>query len=123
MKLGCKCPDCSTVNRISAFIAADRVELAKKKGAEFDLRCAVCGSNTKIHVDDVYAESDLTVLLAGIGSAILGVFLTIWFWNAGFIATASFAIPIVITAGVASHERTKIKLFNYGFYDSKRSRK
>ena len=122
MKLFYKCIDCHQSNKISALLVGDRLELARKKGVEFESRCQKCGSNHKVHVDDVEAENDLTILIAGIASAILGIFLTTWFWEKGFIAVASFSVPILVTAGIANHERNKIKAFNFGKYDSKRGR-
>lgn len=122
MKLFYKCIDCNQSNKISALLVGDRLELARKKGVAFESRCQKCGSNHKVHVDDVEAENDLTILIAGIASAILGIFLTTWFWEKGFIAVASFSIPILVTSGIANHERNKIKAFNFGKYDSKRKR-
>jgi hypothetical protein len=123
MKITCQCPACAHTNRISSWIAADRIELARKKGAEFEVRCTACGANVKIHVDDVCAESDRTLLYAGIAGVVIGAVLTVWLWNAGYVAVFALCFPIIMVGAVAKHENNKIKLFNYGFYDSKRSRK
>lgn len=122
MRLFYTCSNCNESNKISALLIGDRLELARKKGVEFESGCQKCGSNLKIHVDDVEAENDFTILIAGVVSVMLGIFLTMWFWEKGFIAVASFSIPIVVTAGIANHERNKIKAFNFGKYDSKRER-
>jgi transcription elongation factor Elf1 len=122
MRLIIECLSCNEKHRSSSLLVSDRVDMAKKKGAEFDLRCNKCGMMHKIHVDDVAAEHDFTVLIAGIIFTLVGILATSWLWNKGFIAVASFAILFFGTAAVMNHERNKIKLFNFGKYDSKRNR-
>jgi len=122
MRLITKCPSCGEKHRSSALLVSDRIHLAKTRGVEVDFRCAKCGMNHKIHVDEVVAEHDFTVLIAGIFFTLIGVLATVWLWNKGFIAWVSFSIPVFGTTAIMNHERNKIKMFNLGKYDSKRSR-
>lgn len=102
----------------------NRIDLAKrKKGKEFEYRCEKCGHLNIIHVDDVKAVEGLSVKLVGLFSILVAIALTIFFWNFGFIALASFTIPILITTTVNKNQRTKINQFNLMYYDSNRLRK
>jgi len=122
MRLITKCLSCNEKHKSSAMLVGDRIQLAKSKGAEFDFRCDKCGMNNKVHVDDVVAEHDFTVLIAASIFIIVGAVCTVLLWNKGFIATLSLTIPIFGTAAITNHERNKIKMFNYGKFDSKRGR-
>lgn len=122
MRLITKCPSCNEKHKSSALLVGDRIQLAKSKGAEFDFRCDKCGMNNKVHVDDVVAEHDFTILIAGIIFTVIGAICTVWLWNKGWIATMTLTIPIFGTAAITNHERNKIKMFNFGKYDSKRNR-
>lgn len=123
MRLSHQCPQCQHKNKMSAMLYADRIEMAKKKGAEFDLRCASCGSNNLVHVDEVVAENDFTILIVGILSIVASVSLVIFFWKQGYIAEISFVLPIIATGAITKFERTKISIFNFGTYDSQRTRR
>ena len=123
MKLIANCQGCDKPIRISAFMIDTRLELARKKGKEFETRCEKCGNRNNVHVDDVKAVDGLWVKLVGVFSVIVAIILTIFFWHFGFIALASFSIPILITTTVSVNQRTKIKQFNLMYYDSKRLRK
>ena len=120
MKLVTSCTDCKNQIKIPAFMISDRIELARKQGKEFEVRCMNCGQRKVTHVDDVKATKDLTIPLISIVSILLAVFLTIWFWNWGFISTASFIIPLLLISTTSKNERTKISLFNQMYYDSGR---
>jgi hypothetical protein len=122
MRLAHSCSQCNHSNKMSALLYADRIEMAKKKGPEFELRCKQCGSNNLVHVDDVVAENDFTILIVAILSIAAGIFLTFFFWEKGFIATISFMLPVIAVGAIAKLERTKIKIFNFGKYDSKHVR-
>lgn len=120
MRLTHSCTQCNHQNKMSALLYSDRIEMAKKKGPQFDLRCKQCGSNNLVHVDDVVAENDFTILIVALISIAAGVFLTLFFWEKGFIAAISFMLPVIAVGAIAKQERTKIQIFNFGKYDSKR---
>ncbi|MBN2486325.1 MAG: hypothetical protein JXB34_10165 [Bacteroidales bacterium] len=123
MKLIANCNYCKGPIKVSAFMIENRIELARKKGKEFELRCEKCGRKNDVHVDDVQAVDGLWVKIVGLFSILAAVLLTIFFWGFGFIALASFTIPILIVTTVNQNQRTKIKQFNLMYYDSKRPRK
>jgi len=81
-----------------------------------------CVSRNKIHIDDVIAEIGFIPAIATIGSIILAVFLTIIFWDLGFVSTLSFAIPILTGSSVFKAQHNKIAAFNLMYYNSKRMR-
>ncbi len=86
------CESCHELNRIKSM-ATDRVELEKEMGENFQLNCSDCGKNQSIHINQVKAKPNKYITLLGV---ILGIALTVLFWNFGFIAFASFGIPILI---------------------------
>lgn len=120
MKLVAKCTGCKAEIKVSAFMPGNRIDLAKKKGSEFELRCEKCGQSNQLHIDDVKAVNDFTVPVIGGISVILAIFLTIWFWDWGFISTASFVIPVLLTVTTRQNQRSKINQFNRLYYNSKR---
>lgn len=122
MKLVAKCDGCKNRVKISAFMVENRIELARKKGWNFEVRCEKCGQRNTVHVDDVKAVNDLTVPLVGIFSLFLAVFITIWLWNWGFISVVSFSIPILLSVTTRKNQSIRINQFNQLYYDSKRLR-
>lgn len=123
MRLTTTCSGCREQIRVPALMIDNRIELAKKKGMEFELRCEKCGQQNKVHVDDIKAVEGLTTKLVGIVSIFLAIVLTRVFWKYGFIASASFAIPILLITSVRKNQHMKIKQFNLLKYDSKRLKK
>lgn len=123
MKLITPCPNCKKDIKIPSFWIGDRIELAKSKGAEFEVMCNSCNCPAKIHVDDVRAENDKTVPIIGVLTFLSALFLTYWLWQYGFIAYATIALPIIASASARQNQHTKIKQFNLMYYDSKRLRK
>ena len=120
MRLTAKCFGCKEQIKVPVLMIENRIELAKKRGVELELCCEKCGQQNKVHVDDIKAIEGLTVKLVGVASILLGIVLTIIFWKYGFIASASFAIPIVLITSVRKNQQMKIKQFNLLKYDSKR---
>jgi hypothetical protein len=120
MRLTYSCRQCNHSNKMSALLYADRIEMAKKKGVRFDLRCKQCGSNNLVHVDDVMAENDLTIPLVAIISILASALLTWLIWDKGFIEKLSLFLPFIAVAAITKQERTKIQIFNFAKYDSKR---
>jgi uncharacterized protein (DUF983 family) len=123
MKLITNCDSCKEDLKVSALMVENRIDLAKRKGKEFELRCKSCGHYNHVHVDDVKAIDGLSVKLVGLFSIIVAIVLTVFFWQFGYIALASFTIPILITTTVNKNQRTKINQFNLMYYDSQRLRK
>ncbi len=101
----------------------NRIELAKRKGKEFEVRCEKCGHFNNVHVDDVKAINDFSVKIIGLISIIVAIVLTKLFWDLGFIAAASFTIPLLLISTVNKNQSNKIKQFNMLYYDSKRIKK
>jgi len=104
MKLSTQCKGCNNDITVKSF-AATRVDLAQTKGDTFNVNCKDCGTNTSVHVNDVEAEGNyLFTLLAVIASVVL----TVVFWDMGFIAFATIALPFWIGAA----ESRKAAAFN-----------
>ncbi|MDK2773195.1 MAG: hypothetical protein KYX68_13375 [Flavobacterium sp.] len=86
------CPSCKAKNKVSVD-ADDRGQLQMKKGEEIDYTCNSCHKKEKIHINKIYAEPSKIIYLSAF---VLSVILTILFWNFGFIATVSFALPMLV---------------------------
>jgi hypothetical protein len=53
-------------------------------------------------------------------SFLLAVVLTSMFWYYGYIAAASFTIPILLSATVSQNQRNHVLVFNDMYYNSKK---
>jgi hypothetical protein len=73
-------------------------------------------------VDDVIAENDLTIPVVAIISILASALLTWFIWDKGFIEKLSLFLPFIAVAAITKQERTKIQIFNFAKYDSKRTR-
>lgn len=116
-----KCTECSSEIKIKSLFVANRIDLAKEKGEEFEQRCPKCGHRNEIYVDDVIAEKNMTLIyiIGGI-SFLLAIGLTYFFWHYGFIATVSISIPILLSVTINQSERSKVRVFNDMYYNSKK---
>jgi len=64
------------------------------KGEEFNIQCSNCHKNSKIHVNDVRAKKNNTVLMGGL---IVGLLVTLLLWNLiGAVSTLSILVPGII---------------------------
>jgi hypothetical protein len=91
MKLSYRCSSCKKDNTIKTK-ATDRHGLLMERGSnEFNERCIHCGHFTKKHINRLYAEGNYTLVLIGLGAAIIA---TVLFWNLGYISGLTFGIPI-----------------------------
>ena len=87
------CNSCKAVNNIKSSTTT-RPELEKEKGEEFNIQCTECLTSYKIHVNDVKATENTTILFGGI---IMAIVITIFLWTfLGAIGTISIAVPILI---------------------------
>jgi len=78
-----------------------------QKGETFTVNCKHCGSNQKIHINDVIADnSPLMVVLATLATIII----TIVFWEMGFIAFITIAFPVLVWN---AHQRSRSAFNNY----------
>lgn len=123
MRLITRCPACKKENRISSVFIETRIDLAKKKGKEFEIKCKNCGLPFTTHVDDIKAGNDLRIPIVGFLSVLLAVFLTALLWDFGFISAATIAIPIFITTTIRNNQRLKINQFNQMYYEFNRFKK
>ena len=121
MLLVTKCTNCKNEIKIKGSFIDSRIALSRKKGNEFEEKCSKCRTRNQIHVDDIRAEINnkqlMIVTLLCIG---LSIFLTIFFWDLGFIATFSFGIPILIYSSLRINESKRIRAFNMQYVDRKR---
>lgn len=91
MKLSFQCNSCKKENFIKTK-ATNRHDLLMELGtSEFNERCKHCGNHTKKHINRLYAEGDFTLVLIGLGIAIIA---TAFLWKFGIISTLTFGIPI-----------------------------
>jgi hypothetical protein len=121
MKIVARCTACNGEIRIRSFMVSNRIDLAKSKGEEFEERCRNCGHRNNIYVDEVVAiKNDRLIYLVGGISFLLAIAITYFFWHYGFIATASFSIPILLSVTINQNERTNVRVFNDLFFNSKK---
>jgi len=99
MKLYTLCNSCDTEIRINSS-ANTRPELADEKGEKFQVNCPSCGINNERHPNDIRAKVDPNIILGGIGIGGIATFALIFFF--GFIAIATFLIPLLIYQGQSS---------------------
>ena len=105
MKIVSKCPACKEEVVIKAN-ASTRPDLAQIKGETFSVNCSHCGKNFTTHVNDVYAISNQKIILMGWILGAVVTIVTIFF--IGFIAVATFALPIIIV----QTQRSQTHAFN-----------
>lgn len=86
------CSSCKENIKVKSS-ASTRPELQMEKGDEFTVNCKNCGKVEKIHVNDVKAEINKTIILIGL---IIGVAATVGLWTFyGAIGAASLIIPVL----------------------------
>lgn len=96
MKLYTLCNSCDTEIKINSG-ANTRPELAHKMGEKFQVNCPDCGINNERHPNDIRAKVDPNIILIGIGIGAVASFVLIFYF--GFIALATFLIPLLIYQG------------------------
>lgn len=72
MKLTITCKNCKSENRLKRT-ATDRVELAKKYGKEFEIRCSKCSKKHTYHVNKVKASKNRFSFIIGLLGIILEI--------------------------------------------------
>ena len=93
MKLFTVCNSCREQTLIKSN-ASTRPELIMDKGEEFNIQCTNCNKNENIHVNDVRAKQNKSVIIGGL---IVGLIVTLVLWNFfGAIGTISGIIPALI---------------------------
>ena len=92
MILTTNCNSCRKPIRVTS-VAKTRSELQMEKGDTLDINCEHCGTNSKKHVNDIFAEPNKLMLITGV---VLGVMATDVLWAYyGAIGTVSIIIPII----------------------------
>jgi len=93
MKLTASCNSCKKEHLIKSY-ASTRPDLAQDKGEEFSMNCTDCGNNTRVHVNEVQAKPNTTVLLAALVVGVLVTVILLYFLGA--IGTISLGIPLLM---------------------------
>ncbi len=105
MNLYVKCGTGDEMVRVKSS-ASTRSDLQMEKGDEFTIDCPKSGKKVKVHVNDVRAEVNKTIIVIGLG---IGVVATIVLWNLyGAIGTVSGIIPLLFF----QQEKRAVKSFN-----------
>jgi Flp pilus assembly protein TadB len=92
MKLSyyCTSPSCGKINYIKVQ-SDNRYDLKDEIGEEFNERCKHCGHHTKKHINRLYGEMNMTLLLIAF---LVAAVLTVIVWYLGYIVGAiTFGIP------------------------------
>ncbi len=76
-----------------ATMASDRVELERERGELIVVSCKHCHRKQSIHINEVKAEPNKVI--TGISVA-AGAVASVALWNIGFIAVASFILPVIV---------------------------
>ncbi len=105
MQLFSNCPHCAAQINIKSY-ASDRSMLERERGEVFEIRCDKCRKRRKVHVNEVRAKISRSYLIAGLViGALFGLLLL---FVLGYIALATFLIPIIM----ASQEKKAVHGFN-----------
>ena len=105
MNLYTVCRSCKESIKVKSG-AISRPDLQMEKGDKFKVNCQKCGKIDKIHVNDVSAESNKSVIITGL---IIGVVFSIFLWfYYGAIAAISIAIPYLFR----QQQMKSVKAFN-----------
>jgi hypothetical protein len=92
MNLLTRCKSCKKDIKVKSS-AATRADLQMEKGDEFQVNCQKCGKVEIKHINDIKAEPNKIILLAGF---VIGVLVTIvLFIYYGLIGTISIIIPMI----------------------------
>ena len=121
MKLYTHCTRCNAQIAIKSTFVETRLDLAKRDGAQFELRCTACGERMNIHVDDVVAtQSKRPIIITSFILILFAASLTFWLWEYGLFAFASFGIPIITIAKTRKMQQYKEQAFNelYSYFDT-----
>lgn len=86
--------------------ASTRADLQMEKGDEFPINCPKSGKMVKVHVNDVRAEINKTIIFIGLA---IGIVATVVLWTIyGAIGTISGVIPVLFW----QQEMSAVKSFN-----------
>lgn len=122
MKIIITCKNCKEPIYVKAK-ASDRVELSKKMGRTFQMKCGSCNSANVYSVNDVKATAskffDLLFLIMLIVSGIIGYILFVHYWDTSiylfYIIPMAVAIPGLIFFSLSKVQNNKIRTFNSYF--------
>jgi len=93
MKIFAKCTGCKE-HVILSTKASTRPELAHEKGENIKINCTHCGKDFSRHVNEIRAKVNYTTILIGVAVGTVLTIVSIFF--IGFIALATFMIPLII---------------------------
>lgn len=94
MKLYIRCTSCKKELTLKSS-ANTRPDLQMEKGAaEFQVNCMHCGKLFKAHVNDLRAESNVSVTLYSLLATVI-IMVVLWFFL-GIISTIFFIIPLLV---------------------------
>ncbi len=73
---------------------ATRPDLAREKGDEFYQNCSKCGTDQKIHVNEVRARQNSSIIIGGVIISLAVTFILLF--AIGLIGTITMVIPTLI---------------------------
>ncbi|NQY07330.1 MAG: hypothetical protein HRT68_14340 [Flavobacteriaceae bacterium] len=93
MKLFYHCSSCKKENKIT-IKSDNRYDFQKEVGGdEMNVNCTHCGKLDKKHINRFHAKANKVIILGGL---VAGAVATLFLLNFGWIATATFSIPIFV---------------------------
>jgi len=121
MTLTVSCKSCRQVIRFSEWVS-DRLQLARKKGENIEIKCKTCGQTNKYHVDDIKADNNKALTIFNSVIFLLGTPLLVYIiWRNIGQANYPYAvagllggglIPIYIYITISKSQRDRQNMFN-----------
>lgn len=121
MKLSINCQRCKQLVPFSANVS-DRFELARKRGAQIDLRCRACNHQGAYHVNEIEARSSSATGVVAVAVFLIAtalILFSVWdylFDLANVYALAGFAgifiAPCWMYEAIMASQREKVRYFN-----------
>lgn len=112
MKLHINCKNCRQNFPVNSS-AVTRGDLEDELGRYFTRQCSICISTNEYHVNNIRADVDKRKLLAvGLIIAIIGILVTLLFWDAGIIVTLTVVLPIIAFSYYYNSKSTAANQFN-----------
>lgn len=87
------CPSCEENMLVKVGRPSDRSALERERGELLSVNCNACADRRRIHVNDVKASPMKAIV---IGAGLVAAVLTALFWNLGFIASVTLALPVLV---------------------------
>lgn len=86
---------CSSCNKENSFTtkATNRFELQEERGNEINERCVYCGTIAKRRINRVHAKPNFLWVIVAL---VIGAIATVFLWQLGWIASLTFAFPILV---------------------------